>query len=77
MNKLRILRVLVQVETVWDDGEELTPGPGIEPVALPYSDLAGFVDNLPGKLAEIAGQLDGAEPSAPSERSSDDAGGVQ
>lgn len=75
MKKLRIVRAIVQVETVWDDGENLTPGPGIEPVFLPYSELAGFVENLPEKLAEIAEQL--TVPETQGGQRSDDTGGVQ
>ena len=55
--KLRISHVLVQPVLVWDDGEELTPGPGVEPMSLPASQVAGFVEALPAQVAEEQAKL--------------------
>lgn len=57
MKKLRIARVVVQPVFIWDDGEELSDGPTVEPVSLPHSQLAQFVANLPEQVAALAEQL--------------------
>lgn len=56
--RLRISHLVVQPVLVWDDGEELQPGPPIDPVPMPLSQLATFADNLPGEVAKLAEQLD-------------------
>lgn len=52
MSKLRISHLVVQPVFVWDDGEELTPGPSIEAMTVPLSKLAMLAETLP---AEVAG----------------------
>jgi hypothetical protein len=65
--RLRISHVLVQPVLVWDDGDELQPGPQVEPVTLPLSQLAELAENLPPQVAELAERLKapGVCPSAP------------
>ena len=51
--KLRIAQVAVSVALVWDDGEELTPGPEVRPVTIPLSGVAAFIDAMPAEIARI------------------------
>lgn len=57
MRRLRIARVIVQPVLVWDDGDELTDGPIVDPVQLPLSAVPGFIDSLPEQVAEIEEQF--------------------
>jgi hypothetical protein len=50
--KLRISHVIVQPVLVWDDGEELTPGPQTAPANLPVSALDGLAERLRTEIAE-------------------------
>lgn len=55
--RLRVAHVLVQPVLVWDDGDELTPGPDAQPVQVPLSGLAGLADQLRDEIAAAeAGQ---------------------
>lgn len=56
--QLRISHVVVKPVVVWDDGEELSPGPDIQPVSVPVSALAGLAERFPAELANIAAQAD-------------------
>lgn len=60
--KLRVLHVLVQPVLVWDDGVELEPGPQVDAVALPVSQLSGFVDGLSGEVEKLEQQLTQQQP---------------
>jgi hypothetical protein len=53
VTRLRISHVVVQPVLVLDDGEELRPGPPIDPVLLPLSELAEFAASLPDQVAEL------------------------
>jgi hypothetical protein len=55
--QLCIARLVVTTELVWDDGQELTPGPQLQPVALPLSQLVGFSQTLPDEVAALAAKL--------------------
>lgn len=57
MPTLRVSEVLVQPVLVWDDGEELSPGPGVEATKLPLSKLATFGPELLAQLPELAEKL--------------------
>jgi hypothetical protein len=62
--KLRVSHVIVQPVLVWDDGEELKPGPQAQPVQLPLSALAGMADQIKAEIAAQETQLlhnDGGE----------------
>lgn len=54
--RLRIAQVIVTPVLMWDDGDELTPGPQIQPITVPLSQLAGVAESLPAELAQIEAQ---------------------
>lgn len=49
--RLRVAHVIVQPILVYDDGEELTPGPRMEPVQVRLSDLATLGDTIRASVA--------------------------
>lgn len=55
--RLRISHIIVQPVLMWDNGEELHPGPTIQPLHLPLSELPEFTANLPTQVAEVAAEL--------------------
>jgi hypothetical protein len=55
--KLRISHMVVQAVLVWDDGEELTPGPDVQPISLPLSQLGAFAETVPAEIAALAEKL--------------------
>lgn len=56
--KLRISHIIVHPVLVWDDGEELTQGPQVEPMRLVPSALAGLADQMRSDVAELERQVD-------------------
>lgn len=60
--KLRIMSINVQAVLVWDNGEELAPGPELRPVALPPSGVEHFLATLPAELAELEAKMTEPEP---------------
>ena len=56
--RLRILNVVVQPVLVWDDGEELTPGPPLDPVTVLGSKLVEFAEKLPADVQALAERLE-------------------
>lgn len=60
--RLRISHVAVQPVLVWDDGEELSPGPQISPVTVPLSGLAGLAETLPVEVAALTEKLVSSSP---------------
>lgn len=56
--KLRLQHVLVQPVLVWDDGEELAPGPELKQFATPLSRLAAIADSFPAELAALQARLE-------------------
>ena len=58
--RLRISHVLVQPVVIWDDGDNLEPGPEVDALAVPYGQLAEFVINLPEQVATLAARFDGS-----------------
>lgn len=61
--RLRLQSVTIQPVLVWDDGEELTPGPELGAVSLPLSRLDHFRDSIPAEIAALQAKLE--EPEAP------------
>lgn len=57
--RLRIAHLVVQPVLVWDDAEEMEPGPTLNPVTLPLSKVAHLVETLPAEVAALAAQLAG------------------
>jgi hypothetical protein len=56
--RLRIAQVVVQPVLTWDDGDELTPGPQVQPVTVPLSALAEMAERLPAEVEKIAAQAE-------------------
>lgn len=55
--RLRISHVTVQAVLVWDDGEELSPGPELRPFSVPVSAALGAIAALPAEVDTLATQL--------------------
>lgn len=55
--RLRISHVVAQPVLVWDDGEELTPGPSIEAITVPLSKLSMLAETLPAEVAALETHL--------------------
>lgn len=53
---LRVLHVLVQPVLVWDDGEEMTPGPQVQPLTMPLSKTVDLASELPAQVEALAAQ---------------------
>jgi hypothetical protein len=51
--RLRLQHFVVQPVVVWDDGEELLPGPAIEPQPLTLAGLRDLAETWGAKLAEL------------------------
>lgn len=54
---LRISHLIVQAVLVNDDGEELSPGPELQPIRLARSQVASFIDGLPAEVAALEAKL--------------------
>lgn len=63
--RLRLSHVVMQPVLVYDDGEELTPGPELNAVQLPLSKALDMLAGLPGEVERLATQLAEAEPVSP------------
>lgn len=63
MNRTRIVHFRIEPVLVVDDGEELLPGPQLEPATVTLSQLGDYIT----RLRDFIGQLDAREP-ATSER---------
>lgn len=53
MKTLRILHVIIQPVLVEDDGEDLSPGPVVQPVTLPLTKAAAFLAAIPAEVAKL------------------------
>jgi hypothetical protein len=51
--QLRIVQVIVTPVLMWDDGEELTTGPQLQPITVPLSKLAELANSLPAEVAKV------------------------
>jgi hypothetical protein len=56
--KVRLQHVLIQPVLVLDDGTEILPGPEVEPVALPLSQVAAWLEAVPSQLDQLQMQVD-------------------
>ena len=54
--KLRIQQIIVRPMLVWDDGEELSPGPELQPIPLSLSQMEDFMKKLPLQVAALEEQ---------------------
>lgn len=55
--RLRVAHVLVQPVLVWDDGNELSPGPQLQATQLQLSQVAATLAAVPQQIAELERQL--------------------
>lgn len=51
--RLRVAQVIVTPVLMWDDGEELTPGPQVQAITVPLSGLAEVAESLPVEVARM------------------------
>lgn len=51
--RLRISHVIVQPVLVWDDGEELSPGPTVTPISAPLFALPEMPTRLAAEVAAM------------------------
>lgn len=59
---LRLLHIVVQPVLVWDDGEEITPGPQVDSFAATLSQLDGVAERLRAELSVLADSLSKSDP---------------
>lgn len=59
--RLRLQHFIVQPVLVSDDGETLTPGPGIEPQPLTLTGLQDLAKSWPEKLTDLQALADQVE----------------
>lgn len=64
--KLRIQSLTIQVTLAWDDGDELTPGPGLQPLNVSLSQARAMLDGLPAEVEKLAAQIATEAPELPS-----------
>ena len=50
--RLRVAHVVVQPVLVWDDGENLAPGPQCNPIQVSLADLPGLPEKFLADLAQ-------------------------
>lgn len=65
--RLRVSHVVVQPVLVWDDGEELSPGPQCQPIQVPLSALPELADHIRRDVSEqekAASEQAGNQPDA-------------
>ena len=55
--RLRVSHVVIQPVLVWDDGEELSPGPELQGFSVPLSRVPGIIDSLPGEVELLATKI--------------------
>lgn len=60
--RLRVAHVIVQPVLVYDDGEELTPGPSMATTQACLSELAALADEISAAVAAENAKLVGPEP---------------
>lgn len=52
--RLRVAQVIVQPVLMWDDGDELTPGPPVQQATLTLSQLADWLERVPAEIEALA-----------------------
>lgn len=55
--RLRLQHFVVQPVFIWDDGEELSPGPAVEPQPLTLAGLNDLLETWTEKLSQIQAQV--------------------
>lgn len=66
MRRLRLVAVQLQLQMVLDDGENILPGPGVQPISVTSADWPNVVDIVAKGMADLQAQVD-PEPSNPIE----------
>lgn len=61
MRRLRIVHVVVTPVLVWDDGDELSPGPQAQPQAVALSALDGLAERLRAEVSALAESVEGGQ----------------
>lgn len=64
-SRLRLNHFVVQVVLSVDDGENLNPGPAVQPQVLTLAGLRDLASNWPQRFAELEAQQKEHEESAP------------
>lgn len=54
--RLRVSHVIVQPVLVYDDGDELAPGPTMQPTQVRLSELPGLADEIRASVAQADAQ---------------------
>lgn len=62
--RLRVAQLIVTPVLMWDDGDELHPGPQAQPITVPLSRLAEVAANLPAEVAQMQDEILAAESDA-------------
>lgn len=57
MRRLRIAHLTVQAVLVWDDGDDLAPGPTTDPMVVAVADLPAVAENLRAELPALEERL--------------------
>lgn len=52
--RLRVAHIIVQPILVWDDGDNLAPGPSVQPQHLPFGEVSDWLTAVPGELERLA-----------------------
>lgn len=59
--RLRVATVSIHPVLMWDDGEELTPGPGVQPIVVPLSQVADVLAAFPAEVARLESEAQNGE----------------
>lgn len=55
--RLRVAYISVQPALVWDDGDQLVPGPEVDLLRLPLGQAQQMLAELPAQVAQLAEQI--------------------
>lgn len=54
--RLRLLRVTIQTELVWDESGTLSPGPAVEPASLTLAQARELLENMGEHIENLESQ---------------------
>lgn len=60
MRRLRLVAVQLQLQMVLDDGENILPGPGVQPISVTSADWPNVVDIVAKGMADLQAQVESA-----------------
>lgn len=55
--RLRVSHVVIQPVLIWDDGEDLAPGPAAQPQQVPLAALSQVPDDIRAQVVGLEAQL--------------------